>query len=105
MIWIFVTRTLNHSPQLVVWKYGVTPAGSEHSVRSRLPLFRESRSTTLCSARRSKSMFDRFDRSRSSSLLWTSAKFVMNEFRSGVMEPSWLPKWFSRSRMSAMACR
>src|SRR5436309_1425185 len=42
--WNLTTRTLNHSPQLVVWKYGVTPAESVHSVWPRFPLLRASRS-------------------------------------------------------------
>src|SRR5207249_8040056 len=51
-------RTLNHSPQLVVWKYGATPGGSEHSVVARFDLSLFSVPATEPRAWRSKSMFD-----------------------------------------------
>ena len=101
--WNLTTRTLNHSPQLVVWKYGVTPAESVHSVWPRFPLLRASRSTTACRSETSVSMLERLVVSRPWSCVCTSEKFVMNESRSPVMLSSCAPTWFRRSRMSAMA--
>src|SRR6266496_5722500 len=94
-----VIRTLNHSPQLEVWKYGASPAGSEHRVVARLDRFFASVPDTESRDWRSASMFERFSVRSLSSSCCTSAKSEMNLSMSPVIPCSRPPTEFRSSRI------
>ncbi len=96
---IRTTRTLNHSPHDVVWKYGATPEGRLHRVRASSARWPCRSRTSHWSSPSDESMFPRFSLRNRSSSCWTSAKFTISELRLSVIPPRLPPSELRSSRI------